>query len=430
MEEALHTEKQMPHTPVPTPITDSDPLDGIKQAIVANDSAWFDDQLATRSLGHNDFSYLELAIELERDDMAVALLPHFSDKVRELAMVWAMECQRSVVIDRLLETEQRDGEPPPFRVNLERALIWATAKPWERGVHQLLALGAKADGDSTTPLSALDTAASRGHTTIVAELMGRVTQAELRGQALNSAASKGHVDTVHILLDGTTPRDWSEALFFATQATHTDLAQVILDRLVPAFNADQAQAKSGGPSKNPALLANGSEVLFQATYDSRMNWEQTQRHRENHKEAPPPPRPEAFVPPSIPEMCARALIKATEQGNVGLVKRILPLADAHFDQSAALRWAVEMNREDLTTLLLPGSDPEAARKVWTKARPARWSMVSRLATWVDPELRHAWLKADSSGRLSQARAMVRAEKALAEEKQPPTSPTSRRRRRC
>jgi hypothetical protein len=119
-----------------------------------------------------------------------------------------------------------------------------------------------------------------------------------------------------------------------------------------------------------------------------------------------------------------ALIQAAQSPRPDCLPLLLTLVDARFDQSKALREAVECQNEKAIRWLLPVSDPEAAREKWKQARPGGWKHIDELARHLDPVIRDEWIQ--HHRQLPKSLAQARAE-AGQEQAQEPTRARPRRR---
>lgn len=61
------------------------------------------------------------------------------------------------------------------------------------------------------------------------------------------------------------------------------------------------------------------------------------------------------------EANSELLIKASFTGNIQEVKRLIPVSDPKFRDSAALRWAAEKGHTEIVECLIPVSDPNAEK---------------------------------------------------------------------
>lgn len=132
------------------------------------------------------------------------------------------------------------------------------------------------------------------------------------------------------------------------------------------------------------------------------------------------------MPMKEPLQLAVEWAASAEQG--ACLPLLLPLVsdeDIRANSSEPLRKAVEHHRTNAIRLLLPRSDPEAARERWLKDRPTKWECIDTLAQYLSPEQRDEWRKKHRN--MPQSTAQAR--QAQAQESAPEATSRPRRRLR-
>lgn len=100
-----------------------------------------------------------------------------------------------------------------------------------------------------------------------------------------------------------------------------------------------------------------------------------------------------LLPHANHQACNAGLVAAVRFDDKKSVARLLPRADPHYDNSAALRFAALRNNQELFDLLYPLSNPQAALDIlqhkW-KNQPQLWSMLEeRMRKDLHASLEHA-----------------------------------------
>jgi hypothetical protein len=344
----------------------------IERAIIENDETAFKKILDDMQGSTFDEKILCLAVTHERETFVSALLDGALSTHRMQALSQALE-QKSSISQVILSHKAARPENNTFHLN--QMLEVAASIGHMNAVDALFDMGVKPDREK----------AKDG-----------VTQWGGVRNPLGQAAANGNLAMVEKLWPLIKDIPWrEEALVWAAQCNHSPVALALWDRLPNAqFKAvEKALTASGGRSDLGCVL-----------------WSKLDPDLRTQK---------------LDDM---ALVAAATVGNAVVAQAALKRADPNLNQAMALRNAVENHHTALIDLLVPASDVDLARKVWTGKLPRRWDLVNQLCLHLPEATQKAWVK-QSPQHMAEALAGMRQQRAMAEGLGPLTPLPGRRRAR-